>query len=553
MTEKRTGKGLSESKNTPNRNLHKNHNNVGKFVQHDKSGNKFEDRVRTGFKQPGNASSDGTRHPFEKHDRTGFKQPAGASSKGGNTKFSKPAFRSQESAPAAKRISIADTPRFVALLTLEDVLFKDSYASAALDARLQSVNMIQADKRLTGRLVYTTLENMLFIDRILDMFLKEKDNLPSAITNDLRLGVAQIFFHDRIPENAIVDEAVKIAHFLKLEKLCALVNATLREILRKKESIAYPDEEKAPFEYLSFMYSMPEWICKRLCDAYGYETAKAICAFRKDRHYITLRKNGLLYPSDDLFEKNVLGKKVWEKEKSILPGVWRVYGISELARDNDYLSGNFSVQGESSIVCARAMNVKPGMKVLDCCAAPGGKTACMAEMMQGTGRIYAWDMHEHRVALIHAMKNRLHLENVRPALHDAAILKEDLVDSMDAVLLDAPCSGLGVMDDKPDIKLRISEESVAELCGIQEKLLDVCSSYVRKGGTFVYSTCSVLSQENSEQIRHFLEKHQDFVIASLPESIPEKYRQHCTPLGLQLLPFRDDTEGFFIAVMKRER
>ena len=203
------------------------------------------------------------------------------------------------------------------------------------------------------------------------------------------------------------------------------------------------------------------------------------------------------------------------------------------------------------MLACQAVNVKPGMQALDCCAAPGGKTAYLAEIMNGTGRVYAWDVHEHRVTLIRAMMHRLRLENVRPVVRDAAVLKEDLAGTMDAVLLDAPCSGLGVMDNKPDIKYRATPESVRELTEIQEKLLDTCCQYVKRNGTFVYSTCSILPEENSQQVKRFLEKHPEFAIAPLPETIDEKFRKEYTDTGLQLLPHRDGVEGFFIARMRR--
>ena len=203
------------------------------------------------------------------------------------------------------------------------------------------------------------------------------------------------------------------------------------------------------------------------------------------------------------------------------------------------------------MLACQAVNVKPGMQVLDCCAAPGGKTAYMAELMAGTGRVYAWDVHEHRVTLIRAMMRRLRLENVRPVVRDAALFKDDLAGTMDGVLLDAPCSGLGVMDNKPDIKYRATPESVKELTEIQEKLLDTCCQYVKRNGTLVYSTCSVLPEENGEQVKRFLEKHPEFAISPLPETIDEKFRKEYTDTGLQLLPHRDGVEGFYICRMRR--
>jgi 16S rRNA (cytosine967-C5)-methyltransferase len=175
----------------------------------------------------------------------------------------------------------------------------------------------------------------------------------------------------------------------------------------------------------------------------------------------------------------------------------------------------------------------------------------MAERMDGTGRVYAWDLHAHRVDLIRAAARRLNLDNVRVGVRDATVLRDDMMDGMDAVLLDAPCTGLGVMDDKPDVKYRHTQESVKELVETQKKLLETCCRYVKKGGTLVYSTCSVLKDENERQVAAFLKAHPEFVMEKLPESIPEKLRSQVGENGLQLLPCRDGVEGFFIARMKR--
>ena len=201
------------------------------------------------------------------------------------------------------------------------------------------------------------------------------------------------------------------------------------------------------------------------------------------------------------------------------------------------------------MVC-QAMEPGRGKQLLDCCAAPGGKTCYLAELMSGTGRVQAWDIHEHRVELISAQAKRLGLENIRPCVRDATKPREALYQSMDGVLLDAPCSGLGVMAEKPDIKLRITEESVKGLIELQKVLLDTVCEYVKEGGMLVYSTCSVLKEENELQTEAFLKRHPEYEAVSLPESIPERFRRY-EKTGLQLLEYRDGVEGFYICRMRR--
>ena len=216
------------------------------------------------------------------------------------------------------------------------------------------------------------------------------------------------------------------------------------------------------------------------------------------------------------------------------------------------MKGLYSVQGESSMLAARAVHAKNGMNVLDCCAAPGGKAAYIAEDMQNTGRVQAWDVYRHRVDLIQKNAERLRLYNVRPMMRDATVLREQFIGMMDAVLLDAPCSGTGVLGEKPDAKYRYSEEKVAELQKLQQTLMDTCCQYVKPGGTFVYATCSLLPEENGEQVRRFLSEHQDFHLDALPETIPDNLRQKYGETGLQLLPGIDGVEGFFIARMVKD-
>ena len=437
-------------------------------------------------------------------------------------------------------------PRQVAVNVLNDVLQKDAYAALSLDDRLSDVNLNQLDRRLCASIVYRTLENLYYIDFALSGFLRDADALDMTVRNILRTAACQILLHDRVPDSAAVNEAVKLTRAMRLDGFSGMVNAVLRRLTDGKDKIEWPRESDGA-QYLSVLYSMPLWLAERLIADYGPEEAKRIAAFRTEKHAITIRPT---FGREKEFGEHI-AKKVWETEPAVFPGALRVYGAMQIARDSDYLGGLFSIQGEGSMTAAAAVDVRRGMSVLDCCAAPGGKTAFLAERMDGTGRVYAWDLHPHRVELIRAMTRRLRLENVRMAARDACDFREELADSMDAVLLDAPCSGLGVMDDKPDVKYRPTPESVAALCETQKKLLDTCCRYVKPGGTLVYSTCSMLKDENERQIARFLAEHPDFAVDALPETVPAALRAQAGAYGLQLLPHRDHVEGFFVARMQR--
>lgn len=438
--------------------------------------------------------------------------------------------------------------RRAALKIIRQVTEEGTYASLALDNTLKGSGLSSADRRLVSRLVYDTLDHLIYLDWVLSSVMARPDT-DIRLKNILRLGACQILLEDRIPESAATNLCVQLCTELGMSGLKGVCNGILRNLIRKKGEISYPDEQDYPDRSASIRYSVPEWLWKRLKDEYGEEEAKQILAFRNEDNGWTLRPN-LTKINDDQFGR-LLDKKVWRKEKTIIPHAWKITGAMDIARDADYLAGNFSIQSGSSMLACMAMDVKRGQTVLDCCAAPGGKSCYLAEMMNGTGRIQSWDIHEHRVKLIEAQAKRLGLENIRPMVRDAAKPREDLFNSMDAVLLDAPCSGTGFMAQKPDIKLRITEESVRELTELQKKLLSTVCEYVKPGGSLVYSTCSILKEENEEQIKYFLEKHPEFEENELPGSIPETFRKK-QRTGLQLMEYSDGIEGFYLIRMRKK-
>ena len=438
-------------------------------------------------------------------------------------------------------------PRRTALKVLREVTEEGAYASLSLDRALTGSGLSAADRRLASRLVYDTLDNLGYLDHLLGQVMAREDT-DLRLRNILRLGACQMLVEDRIPESAATNTSVQLCTEIGLESLKGVCNGILRNLIRKKEELTLPDPEKEPEKYFSVRYSVPEWLGTRLRQDWGAEEAAALVSWRNQDAPITIRRN-LLKTGEESFEA-LLARKIWGREKAELPGAWRITGAMDISRDADFLAGNYSIQSESSMMVCLALGVRRGMQVLDCCAAPGGKTCYLAELMGDTGRVQAWDVHEHRVGLIAAQQRRLGLENIRPILRDATRPREDLETRMDAVLLDAPCSGLGVMAEKPDIRLRVTEAGVAELTGLQARLLDTVCHYVKPGGVLVYSTCSVLKAENEDQVRAFLEKHPEFEAERLPESIPEKFRRH-EGLGLQLLPHRDGVEGFYFCRMRR--
>ena len=491
------------------------------------------------------------RHPMAAPGANGRLHSTGAS--GASHALHAQAHSGHGLAPRSPRPRTAQSglnARRLALDVLTDVREKGAYASLALGERLRAAHLSPEDRRLATGLVYGTLENQLQIDYALDRLMDHPTREP--VQRDiLRMGAYQILFLDRVPDSAAVDEAVKLTRAMGMEAACGFINAVLRNLSRGKDEIAWPDREADPMTYLSVMGSMPRWLVDKLVAAYGPEEAGRVILYREEEHPVCVRPN-LARLSDAEFEA-LLQEKGWRAERGLAPHAWLIYGAGDLAADADYRAGRFSIQGQSSMLAAEALEVRPGMKVLDACAAPGGKSAYLCEQMQLTGRVYAWELHEKRAQLLEGVRRRLGLDNLRISVRDALDFRPDLEGALDGVLLDAPCAGLGVLSQKPDIKLRLKQEDIPAIVDTQGRLIDTVCRYVRPGGALVYSTCSILPEENADRVRAFLQAHPNFTLEPLPTSFPEELRARQTPCGLQLLGCRDGVEGFFIARMRRVR
>ncbi len=441
------------------------------------------------------------------------------------------------------------TARDAALSALRDVVRNGAYSSQALDRSLNAVELSPEDRRLAASIFFFAVENRLYIEWALSHLMQTK--AEPLVEDVMHVAAAQILFMDRIPDHAATDEAVKQVRAFGREGLTGLVNGVLRSLTRARDAgeLTLPDRETEPEKYLSVRYSFSEAAAKRLIASYGIDEAEAIASYTPAERAQTVRPNLMKTDIAD-FERR-LDEAGYMWHESAVPGAYRILAAGDLSATDDYRRGMFAIQGESSQLAALAMEAKPGMQILDACAAPGGKTCLMAEAMRGVGRVFAWDLHEHRVELIRAAARRLGLENVRPMTHDARRAPESMMLSMDAVLVDAPCSGLGVIADKPDVKYRLNDEELDGLPDIQKSILDACAKCVRPGGRLVYSTCTILPEENQNQVRAFLERHPEFEMDENVNYLPEVLRPHAESGMISILPNRDGMEGFFIARMRR--
>ncbi len=493
----------------------------------------------------------GNRSFDKKTDRPSYGRPASGKPSYGKPSFGKPSYgKSSYGKPSGPRKPAAPAQpgaRKLALKVLLDVHENGAYAALSLNKNLPR-DLKPEERRLTTQLVYGTLENEGKIDHALNQLTEYPAR--DAVTRDaLRLGVYQIMFLERVPDSAAVDESVKLVKTMGMEASAGFVNAVLRNLIRGKDELSWPDKEKDPEEWLHVESSAPLWLVKKLIEAYGFDTAKQMLTYREASHPTTVRPN-LLKLDDHGFE-DLLRKKNLSFRAGVAPHAYLLEGVTEPGFDPDYQAGLYSIQGQSSMLAAEAVQARPGMKILDACAAPGGKSAYLCETMQLTGRVYAWELHEKRALLLDGVRRRLGLDNLRTAVKNACEYRPDMEKTLDAVLLDAPCSGTGVLSQKPDIKLRLKESDLPAIVETQKKLLNTVCRYVRPGGMLVYSTCSVLPEENKAQIEAFLKEHPEYTTEPMPLSFPAELRQQQDALGLQLLGFRDQVEGFYIVRLRR--
>ena len=505
------------------------------------------------FAPRGDRPAFGERKPYApRENRPSFGEKRGFAPRG-----DKPSFGEKRSfAPRAPRTTERRAPRpanlaprRVALETLLDVSRSDAYASLALDKRLAQANLPRRDRAFVTQLVYGTLENRITLDWRIDQFLEGEKEIEQTVREILRMGAYQLFYLDRVPDMAAVDESVSLTRAMGLEALTGLVNGVLRNMIRGKNDVVWPKPQDDAVKYLSIMFSAPEALCEMLVKAYGEHDAMEILRYRPKDRTVTVRVNYLR--CDDARLRSLFADDELDFEPGALEGVYKVHGAGDMTRMRAFQNGLFTIQGESSVLAARMVGAKPGQTVLDACAAPGGKTAVLSEMMNDTGRVYAWDTHAHRVELIRGTVNRLKLENVRPAVKDASVPREDMAMTLDAALIDAPCSGTGVMTEKPDVKYRVTAEGVQSLCFTQAAILDAVAPMVKVGGTLVYSTCSILPQENEEQIKLFLVRHPEYEVWRMGSELPEKLAAHEGEYGLQMFAHRDGTDGFYVCRLHR--
>lgn len=440
--------------------------------------------------------------------------------------------------------------RETALELLEGIEKNQSYSNLLLNHAIERNQVPQRDIGLLTELIYGTLQRKMTLDYFLKPFLKNSKKIESWVLQLLRLTVYQMVYLDKIPDRAAIFEAVEIAKKRGHKGIAGMVNGVLRSIQR--EGIPSLDDITDPIIRLSIETSHPEWLVRRWAEQFGFEKTKEMAEVNLTAPMQTARVNTARTTRENCISQ--LEEEGYLVEKSpIIPAAIRSLK-GNLASSSVFKEGLITIQDESSMLVAYALGAMDNENILDACAAPGGKSTHIAEKMHNTGEVVALDLHEHKVKLINDNARRLGLTNILPIAMDSREATEQFKhETFDRILLDAPCSGLGVMRRKPDMKYTKKEQDLFRLSSIQQDLLKAVAPLLKKGGILVYSTCTVDKQENENVVAAFLKENPEFEGDSqFTNRMPEAIRPLIQGFDLQIFPQDFSSDGFYIACLRKK-
>ena len=435
--------------------------------------------------------------------------------------------------------------RETALQVLVSCRNHHAWADAALKAQMNRDGLVGSEAALCSRLVYGVVQNQMLLDFFLSAYCTQKpDHLQPPLLEILRLGAYQILYLDRVPDSAAVNTSVELAKLSGRGQASGLVNAVLRKVSQNKNDLPpIPPRDEA--KYLSIRYSHPKWLVKRMLAMLGREEAEAFLSENNSTPPLTVQINPLKADAESLTAE-LSGWGVTAKAHPWVPGCLELTGAGDLTTLEPFRAGKMLVQDPAARLVSLIADVQPGQRVLDLCAAPGGKSFSAAFAMEDKGEIVSCDLHENKLKRIREGAERLGLTSITTSAGDGRVFRPEWAERFNVVLVDAPCSGLGIIRKKPDVRYKRADD-LFTLPVIQTALLDNAANYVAPGGVLLYSTCTVLPEENEQVTDAFLAEHSDFCRDgfTLPEPVGETEGQ------LTLWPQRHDTDGFYICRMKR--
>ena len=427
--------------------------------------------------------------------------------------------------------------REIILDTLLQITRDGEYSHIVLRSVLDKYQYLEKKKRaFITRVVDGTLERMIEIDYIINQFSKTPvHKMKPVIRTIIRSAVYQLKYMDTVPNSAVCNEAVKLATKRGFSTLRAFVNGVLRNIERGIDKIVYPRESDT-IPYLTVRYSMPEWIVKQWLEVYSKDMVEGMLANFLENKPLSVRVNTNKIDIEQLIQR-LQGQGIEVARHEEIPYALWLTRFDSLSRIPEFAEGFFYVQDVSSMQVARVAQAKPGDYVIDVCAAPGGKALHIAEELQGSGHVEARDLTEYKIALIQENIQKSGLNNIEAVRQDATILDSASKEKADIVIADLPCSGLGVLRKKSDLKYKINKEMQNDLVILQRKILSSISEYVKHGGKLIYSTCTIHTKENEENAQWFATHYPEYELKSEEQKLPGK----------------DSGDGFYIAVFERKR
>ena len=433
-----------------------------------------------------------------------------------------------------------------------EVTEREAYSHIALRNTLEKYQYLpKHDRAFISRVTEGTLENLIQIDYVIECFSKVPIyNMKPLIRNLLRMSVYQLKYMDNIPDSAVVNEAVRLAQKRGFYNLKGFVNGVLRAAAREMDSITYPSADVNPIEYLSVRYSMPQWILKKWMDQFSFEEVEKVCASFQEDEPVTVRLRTDRVSKEQIIE-SLESEGVTCRQHPYLDYALKLSGFNYLQALTAFRNGWIYVQDVSSMLVAEVAAPNWGDYCIDVCAAPGGKSTHISDKLKGSGYVEARDKSEDKVMMMQENIERLGIINMVAALKDATVFDQNSFHKADIVLCDVPCSGLGVIGRKQDIRYRMNPTRQEELVRIQRRILSVAQNYVKPGGVLIYSTCTIGADENQMNLKYFLENF-PFHLDSIDPYIPQQLRCRTSEGGyIQLLPGVHETDGFFIARLKR--
>ena len=438
--------------------------------------------------------------------------------------------------------------REAALLTLTAMDRQKAWSGGHLRTMIREARLDRRDAALATRLCFGVLQNRMLLDFYLQHYSTMKlEKMESKVRNDLRIGLYQMLFLTKIPVNAAVSEAVELAKkHCKNPRASGMVNGILRNLARHLDDLPTLDRTD-PEGYLSMLYSHPRWLVEKLARRTSLSEAEELLQWNNEEPLVAVQVNTCRFTAEQAAEC-LESEGVSVERHPWLPDCLLLSGTGDLAEREAYRQGMLYAQDPAARLAVLAMGLQPGDRVLDACAAPGGKSFAAAMVMRDQGEIVSCDIHSHKAALIDAGVRRLGLSSVSAHVLDGKKNRREWNDSFDAVLADVPCSGFGVIQKKPEIRYKDPRE-LDGLPSVQRDILDNVSRYVRPGGILMYSTCTLLQEENEDVVQAFLASHPAFHPEgfALPGPLTEGEEGFCT-----LWPQRVGTDGFFLARLRRE-